>query len=471
MGDHQIENAEKSKLATNSRHLLPEEFYTSKGLTLDSSMKTLSAVGTGLAEGTVDKVAHLTDSIKEKPLETLWHVGAGAAVGIGLALANKKLALLAGAVGTCEMLYRGFGATNNSFDSVMKLATTGTGYEATKKTIASNFGQLSADVLAMTATGAIAGGITRGAFKLKSIQQVQKADKLPTIEPISKTELFEIIDTVQTGMKKETKSLQVLAAKEAEHEASGRSFVNGEQPFTTVTPSLFEGMSQLQVMSGIGRHARANNQHLDWGLTRLIDKFTHGADGDYIRMSAKGQSEMIDNLVHVSRNVSRSEIGHAANLTALSKVHNYAGRHQQELKLLKQSQKILDAETETLGYTPELKTNLQRLADAYTVIGEPAQAISAAERLVQISKTGQATERVKALNNLGQVCNNLGATDKSLAAYEEAVQAGRELNGYDSRLFSMPNSKNLSELHQLFNEASELDKAKRCLKIMEFWNS
>ena len=511
MGDYQIQNAEKSKLANNSGHLLPEEFYTGKarGVTLDSSMKALSAVATGLTEGTMDKVTHFTESAKEKPIETLWHVGVGTTVGIGLALASKRLALLAGTAGSCEMLVRGFHATGKSFDSVMRLATTGTGYDEAKKTIASNFGQLSAEMLAMTATGAIAGGATWGGLKLRSIRQAKQAEAFkshggdlenapirsaswtkhsnheeghklsdfdalwayPSKEQFEDMQIANMLKVSESTIKKPTASLQTLSAKEAEHQLSGRNFLNKESPFATATPTITEGMSQLQLISTVSRDAQSNNKHLDWGLTRLIEKFTHGKDGDYIRMSAQGQSEMIANLSHVSRNVSRSEIGHAANLTSLSKVHNYAGRHQQELKLLEQSQKILDGETSTLGYTPELKTNLQRLADAYTAIGEPARAVSTAERLVEISKVGQATERVNALNNLGKVCNNIGATDKSLTAYEQAVEAGNSISRYDIKLFSMPNSKNLSELHQYFNEASELDKAKRCLKIMDFWNS
>ncbi len=489
MGDYQIQNAEKSKLANNSGHLLPEEFYTGKthGVTLDSSMKALSAFSTGLAEGTIAKVTHFAESPKENQLEVLCHAGAGAAVGIGLALASKKLATIVGTLATGEMALRGISAWGQSSESMKNLWTTGTGYEEAKKKISSNFGQLSVDFLAMTATGAIAGGATWGGLKLRSILQAKKVGALTPHAELStagnlenaavghQVSEFDALWRTPLKMSKETHkptaNLQTLSAKEAEHQLSGRNFLNKESPFATATPTITEGMSQLQLISTVSRDAQSNNKHLDWGLTRLIEKFTHGKDGDYIRMSAQGQSEMIANLSHVSRNVSRSEIGHAANLTALSKVHNYAGRHQQELKLLEQSQKILDGETSTLGYTPELKTNLQRLADAYTAIGEPARAVSTAERLVEISKVGQATERVNALNNLGKVCNNIGATDKSLTAYEQAVVAGNSTSRYDIKLFSMPNSKNLSELHQYFRESGEADNAKRCLKIMDFWNS
>lgn len=489
MGDYQMKNAEKSKLASNSGHLLPEEFYSGKGgITLDGSMKAVSAFGSGLAEGTLDKAMHFATSIYEKPVETLWHVGSGAAIGIGLAMANKRLAAIAGAAGTCEMLIRGFSAGSKSFDSMMNLATTGTGYENAKKSVSSNFGQIGADMLAMTASGALAGGITHGVSMLRSIKtrqpvahlQVQGGDMenapisavtWPKIghsyKDFDEKALWESLATP-----KKTADLVVRSAKEAEHESTGLNFLNKKSPFVTETPALTEGMSPVQIMSAMHSDSKANNKHLDWALTRLVDKFTHGSHGTYAEMSAKGQSEMIDNLVQVSRNVSRSETAHGVNLTSLSKVHQLGGRHQQEVKLLEKAQQIFDAESTTLGHTPELKMNLQRLADAYTAIGEPALAISTAERLVQTSSTGKITEKINALNNLGKVCNNLGATDRSLDAYESAMEIGRTIKTQpDLKLFAMPNSKNLSELHQFFSEASEFDNAKRCLKIMEFWNS
>ncbi|MBX9770184.1 MAG: hypothetical protein K2X29_02365, partial [Candidatus Obscuribacterales bacterium] len=144
----------------------------------DNSIKTISAVSSGLLEGTATKLCQYSSHIMDQPLVELWHGAESAAIGFGLASINKRLAWAFGALASGEMIYRGLAATNDSLPTILNLAATGNGYDETKQTVASKFGQLSADLIAMSATGAISGGCViaarRGKIAWKEMKIVQK---------------------------------------------------------------------------------------------------------------------------------------------------------------------------------------------------------------------------------------------------------------------------------------------------------